>query len=60
MNTYETSIHRQLVKEKEGLLFGFSFYHDQAKEDALAALKKSEFCIDHMESGCETKAATED
>ena len=50
MNTFETSIHRQLVKEKEGILRQFSFCHDQAKEDALAALKKLEFCIDHMDS----------
>jgi len=60
MNTFETSIHRQLVKEKESIFERFSFFHDQAKEDALAALKKLQFCIDYMESEGETKAAPED
>jgi len=52
MNTFETSIHRQLVKEKESIFERFSYFHDQAQEDALAALKKLEFCIAHLESDC--------
>jgi len=59
MNTYEIPIHRHLEKEKESMLRQISILHE-AKEDALAALGKLEFCIDHFESGCETKAALED
>jgi len=59
MNTYLTSIHRHLGEEKESMLRQISILHE-AKEDALAALGKLEFCIDHFESEGETKAALED
>ena len=59
MNTYLTSIHRHLGEEKESMLRQISILHE-AKEDALAALEKLEFCIDHMESEGETKAGTEE
>ncbi len=59
MNTYLTSIHRHLGEEKESMLRQINILHE-AKEDALAALEKLQFCIDYMESGCETKAAPEE
>ena len=59
MNTYLTSIHRHLEEEKESMLRQISILHE-AKEDALAALEKLQFCLDHMESEGETKAALED
>jgi len=58
MNLFEISIHMQLVKEKESILRRFSFCHDQAKEDALAALKKLQFCIDHIESDLGSPSTT--
>lgn len=59
MNTYLTSIHRHLGEEKESMLRQINILHE-AKEDALAALEKLQFCIDYMESGCEIKTAKED
>ena len=59
MNTYLTSIHRHLGEEKESIIRQISILHE-AKEDALAALEKLQFCIDHMEGEGETKTAPED
>ncbi len=59
MNTYLTSIHRHLGEEKESMLRQINILHE-AKEDALAALEKLEFCIDYMENEGETEAPPED